>query len=212
MSTAVPRGRAARPGDGTRSGCSPRKPPMSSPRWRTGRTARSSTTSASAAQWSGDDDAAHAVGTREHRSGEDAAYGAHGAVEAELSQDEEVGEGGFGDHGFGDEDREGDRQIEAAARLAEIGGREVDRHLLERQVVADGLERALDPRRAFFHRRCGEADDAVLQQAALDASKLCAGSAPVDPKSLEPRRYPTGRLRGPARRAPCGRCVPGRAR
>jgi hypothetical protein len=34
--------------------------------------------------------------------------------------------------------------------------------------VPDGLERALDPRRALLDRRRGESDDAVLRQAAID--------------------------------------------
>jgi hypothetical protein len=66
----------------------------------------------------GDDDAAHAGGAREHRRREGTAHGAHGAVEPELPEDEEVGERAGSDHALAGEDREGDGQIEAGAGLA----------------------------------------------------------------------------------------------
>src|SRR5690349_11435651 len=44
------------------------------------------------------------------------------------------------------------------------------RSLLERQVVAHGLERALDPRRALLDRRRRQPDDAVVREAAIDGA------------------------------------------
>jgi hypothetical protein len=116
----------------------------------------------------GDHDAAQPGGAREHRGGEHAAHRAHRAVEAELAEHEQAGERVDGDDALGDEHRERDRQVEAAAGLAQVGGREVDRDLLERQVMAHGLERTLDPGRAFAHRLRRQPDDAVLRQAAVD--------------------------------------------
>ena len=114
------------------------------------------------------DDAPQAGRAGAHGRGEHAAHRADGSVEAELADHEQARERGVGDHALGGQHGEGDRQVEAAAGLAQVGGREVDGDLLERQIVADGLERALDPRRAFLHRRRGQADDAVLRQSAID--------------------------------------------
>src|SRR5438874_2492230 len=53
-----------------------------------------------------------------------------------------------------------------AALLPQIRRREVDRHLLERHVMADRLERRSDPHRAFLHGRRGEPDHVVRRQLA----------------------------------------------
>ena len=100
----------------------------------------SSTTSASAAHAIGHDDAAHAALAREHRGREHAGHRAHRAVEAELAEHEQAVEQIARSYMLvGDQDRQRGRQIERAAGLAQIGGREVDGDLLVRHVVTDGL-------------------------------------------------------------------------
>lgn len=57
--------------------------------------------------WIGDDNAAHTGRAGEHRGREDATDRAHGAIEVELAENEQVGERVGRDGALGDQDREG---------------------------------------------------------------------------------------------------------
>ena len=60
---------------------------------------------------------------------------------------------------------ERDGQIEMAAFLGKIGGREIDREPLARQAEADGIKCGAHPLAAFGHRLVGQAHDIELHLA-----------------------------------------------
>ena len=60
---------------------------------------------------------------------------------------------------------ERDGQIEMAAFLGKIGGREIDGKPLARQAEADGIEGGAHPLAAFRHRLVGQAHDMKLHLA-----------------------------------------------
>ena len=66
------------------------------------------------------------------------------------------------------EQREGDREVEVVALLAQVGRRQVDRHRARRQVEAAVAERRAHPLAALAHGGVGQADDLHLRQAGLD--------------------------------------------
>ena len=55
--------------------------------------------------------------------------------------------------------REHDRQIEMAAFLRQVGGREIDRDVLVGQAEPDGVQCVAHALAAFGHRLVGQADD-----------------------------------------------------
>ena len=54
--------------------------------------------------------------------------------------------------GRGHQHRDGDREIEAGALLAEVGGRQVDHDPAQRPLEARVLDRGADPLAAVLHR------------------------------------------------------------
>jgi hypothetical protein len=64
--------------------------------------------------------------------------------------------------------RQGDREIEVVALLAQVGGREVDRYGARRQIEAAVAQRAAYPLAAFAHGGVRKTDDLHLRQAGLD--------------------------------------------
>ncbi len=69
------------------------------------------------------------------------------------------------DHPHFDEEAEGDRQVEMAALLQDVGGREVDQDSLGRQGEADGVEGTAHPFPALRDRLVRQADDREAGQA-----------------------------------------------
>ena len=124
-----------------------------------------STTSASAAHASGTSTPRSATLARQHRGGEHASAPSAACRRGRaLAEHEQPIEHGAVVERIADQRRQRDRQVEPAADLAQIGRCQVDRHALERQVVAARAQRAANSHAALFHRRCGEPDDAVRRQ------------------------------------------------
>ena len=97
-----------------------------------------------------------------------AAHRAHTAVQPELAAEEAAVERLRRQRAVGGEQRQGDREIEVVALLAQVGGREVDRHGARRQIEAAVAQRAAHPLAAFAHGGVRKSDDLHLGQAGLD--------------------------------------------
>ncbi len=105
-----------------------------------------------------DDHLAQAGATRHQRRRQAARDAAHGAIEGELSQDEEIGQAGRRQVAVRRQDAEGDRQVEPGSLLAQVGGRQADGDAARRDLepgVADGGAHAVG---ALAHRRVGKPD------------------------------------------------------
>jgi hypothetical protein len=97
--------------------------------------------------------------------GERATHRPQSAVEAQLAAEDAVRHGRGRQVVVGDEQGEGDRQVEVVALLAQVGGGEVDHHRTWRQVVATVADGAAHALAALAHGRVGEADELQLRQA-----------------------------------------------
>src|SRR5579883_875176 len=97
-----------------------------------------------------------ATGGGGNRRRQHARDGREGAVETELAKGHIAPHLLSGQHLHGDEEAEGDGQIEMAALLEHIGGGEIDDDALAGQGQAEGPERRAHPFAGFCHRLVGE--------------------------------------------------------
>ncbi len=101
-----------------------------------------------------------------HRRGQHAGHRRQPAIEAELAQRDEPGDLLARQHAHGDQQRHGDRQVEMAALLGDVGRRQVDGDAPGRQRQAERVEGGADPLAAFADRLVGQADHGEGDQAA----------------------------------------------
>ena len=78
---------------------------------------------------------------------------------AELADRRIAGDGVGRDRLHGDHHGEHDRQVELAAFLGQVGGREVHRDVLVGHAEADGVQRVAHALAALGHRLVGQPDD-----------------------------------------------------
>ena len=104
-----------------------------------------------------DEPLAHGVGA--DGGGQRARHRADRAVERQLADRRVAGDRVGRDRLHGDHHGEHDRQIELAAFLRQVGGREVHRDVLVGQAEADGVQRVAHALAAFGDRLVGQADD-----------------------------------------------------
>jgi len=76
---------------------------------------------------------------------------------------------------------ERDRQIEMAAFLQQVGGREVDRDAFGREAQTQGAQRRAHPFARFGHRLVGQADDIEMAAARPGHRDLDVDVEHVDP-------------------------------
>ena len=81
------------------------------------------------------------------------------AVQRQLAQSHVVGDLAGRQHLHGRQKAECDRQVEVAALLQQVGGREIDDETLGRQAEADGMQRRLHPFAALRHGLVRQPDD-----------------------------------------------------
>ena len=142
---------------------------------------------------------AHGVGADRRR--QRTRHGADRGIERQLADGsialDGVGRDGAHRHHHG----ERDRQVEVAALLGQVGGREVDRDVLEGQAEADGVQRVAHALAALRHRLVGQADDGehVLAAAMRTCTSTGRASMPtkatvaICPYMRSPRRPPIAR-------------------
>ncbi len=94
--------------------------------------------------------------------------GGDGAVERQLAEHDIGRERIAGDGAERRHQAERDRQVVVAAFLGQVGGREVDRHLLRRHRQAGSMQRRLHALAALGHRLVGQADDVDVGLARRD--------------------------------------------
>ena len=118
----------------------------------------SSAQAASGPQARGADQAlAHGVGADGRR--QRARHAADRGVERQLADGRIALDGVGRDGAHGHHHGERDRQVEVAALLGQVGGRQVDRDVLEGQAEADGVQRVAHALAALGHGLVGQADD-----------------------------------------------------
>ena len=98
------------------------------------------------------------------RHGEDATHRPHTAVQGQLAQDEGALEAPRFHQAGGAKNPEGHRQIEGGARLAEIGGGEIDGDALSGELEAGVPEGRADAIAALAHRGIGQAHRGEARQ------------------------------------------------
>ncbi len=109
---------------------------------------------------------------------------AHAAVQPELSGQRPVAQQPLGQLARGDEDRGGDRQVEARPGLAQVRGRKADRDPLQREVAAGVGDRRPHPLAALAHGRVGQPDDREGRQPPVDVDLGIDGDR-LDPGDRE---------------------------
>ncbi len=111
------------------------------------------------------DDLLHTGVPQRQDRGERAARRAQSAVERELAEEasprEPLGVEGVAGRG---QDRDGDREVEPRALLAQLRRGEIHGHAPIREGQARGGDRAADPRRALAHGGLGQPDDVDPRQ------------------------------------------------
>ena len=112
----------------------------------------------------------HAAARRRpgNRRGQHPGYGKQGAVEAELAEHGEFRHRVGRRHPHGDQQAERDGQVEMAALLEQIGGRQINRDALGRQGQAEGAEGGAHPLAGLGDRLIGQADHREGRQAGGD--------------------------------------------
>ena len=93
---------------------------------------------------------------------------ANRAVERELAREGVAAQEVGGQLPRGDQQRDGDRQVEARPHLAQVGGRQVGRDPPERKLEARVDQRRPHPLARLAHRGVGQADDRERRQSAVD--------------------------------------------
>ena len=84
----------------------------------------------------------------------------HAAVERQLTDGHHALEFfGVGEVAIRAQDAQGDGQVKARPLLAEVGGGEIHRYLLERKKEFTVVDRSMDPLAALTHGGVGQADD-----------------------------------------------------
>jgi hypothetical protein len=124
-----------------------------------------------AAAGHGTDDAAGSA-RRAHRRRQHARHRQERAVERELAERHVVRDLLARQHVHGGEQRQRDRQVEMAAFLDEVGGRQIDGDALMRQRQAQRRQRRADALAGFAHRLVGKADDREARQCAVGKRHL----------------------------------------
>jgi hypothetical protein len=133
-----------------------------------------------------------------------AAGSAPGTVRIDPSSGELADRGVAGDRVgrdglHGDHHGEHDRQVELAALLRQVGGREVHRHVAVGHAETDGVQRVTHALAAFGHRLVGQPDDDErglarrdahlhLDRARLDADESERGDLAVHARAMAPLR------------------------
>ncbi len=120
------------------------------------------------AGFGGADEALGAVPPRPFRRDERARNGAEPPVESELSDRGVAGEASVRDLRRGFQHREGDRQVEARALLAEVGRRQVDGDPVARELQLGRGDPAADSLLRLLAGPVGEPDDRKRRGAALE--------------------------------------------
>ena len=120
----------------------------------------------------GDDEVLDAGGAGGDGDGEHALDGAEGAVEAELADQDEVGDVFDGESAVGSEDADGDGEIEAGAFFLEVGGGEVDGDAGGREIEAGVLDGGADAVARLADGGVGEADGGEGFLIELDAGEV----------------------------------------
>ena len=105
--------------------------------------------------------------------------GPHTPVERELADSRMLGQARGGHLQRGRQHREGDREVEPGAFLAQAGGREVDRDPLQRPLELRGADPAANAVLRLGAGAVGEPDDRKAGQAAVDVR------LDLDPPRLE---------------------------
>ena len=123
-----------------------------------GMTLRFSTTAASGALAAGTSRPSRLLGGGLERHGQDALDGAGLAGQGQLADHGEGAGPVEGDLAAAQEQAQGDRQVEPAGILLEIGRGEVDHHAVDRPAISRVDDRPLDPVRALADGRLGQAD------------------------------------------------------
>ena len=120
----------------------------------------------------GDDEVLDAGGAGGDGDGQHALDGAEGAVEAELADQDEVGDVLDGERAVGSEDADGDGEIEAGAFFLEVGGGEVDGDAGGGEVEAGVLDGGADAVARLADGGVGEADGGEGLFLGLDAGEV----------------------------------------
>jgi hypothetical protein len=105
---------------------------------------------------------------RPERRGQRAPYGADLAAKRQLAGERAVVEQVRWDLAGGDEQPDGDRQVEAGPRLAHVRGREVHRDPLLGELELGVEEGCAHPLARLTHRPVGQADEHEGRQSAPD--------------------------------------------
>ncbi len=157
-----------RPGGTSGSVSRPARWAIAAPRCGTARTM----TSAGGGRLGGvlrrDEELGAAVPPRRFGDREDAGHRPDGAVEGELADEGDAGEGLRGNVAVCREDREGAREVERRPGLREVRRREVDDDAPPGERVPDVPEGRADPLPALLHGGVGKADDREVRQARAD--------------------------------------------
>ena len=132
------------------------------------RTSRPVTTDASGRLSSGHQQAGAAGRPGRQRHGERAPDGPQVALESHLADHQRADEPIARELPAGDEDPQGDGQIERRAVLADVGGREVDGDAAERKLEAGVGQSGAHPLSALLDRAVRQADGAERGETAAD--------------------------------------------
>ena len=130
--------------------------------------------------------------------GERPRAGAHLAAERQLAEDRQRSSARRRDRALGGEDRAGDREVEAGARLAQVRGREVDRDPPLRELEARVEDRRLDALARLGHGAIAEPDDGEGRQ---PAAQVGLDDDRPGVESVEREGRDAGEHGGEARRA-----------
>ncbi len=103
------------------------------------------------------------------------------AIQAQLAQQQVLGQPVLGQLAAGGEDPHRDRQVERRALLAAVGRGQVDGHPLEGEAEAQVADRRIDPLTAFAHRAIRQPDQGVGRQARADVG-LDLHQVGIDPQ------------------------------
>ena len=120
-----------------------------------------------AARGRADEPLPHGVGA--DGCGQRARHGSDRSVERELADRRKAGDRVGRDRLHGDHHGEHDWQVELAAFLGQVGGREIHRHVAVGHAETDGVQRVAHALAAFGDRLVGQADDDERGLARRDA-------------------------------------------